>query len=73
MKRILEAAGRPDLEPEYLPARQGDADHVWGDNTQAKDLLGWEPKVPLQRGLAEFVVWYKKFRDPINQIGPALF
>lgn len=66
VKRILEATGRPDLEPEYLPSQQGDVDHTWGDNTRAKELLGWEPKVSIEKGLVDFVQWYKKFRDLIN-------
>ena len=66
VRRLLEAAGRPDLEPEYLPPQQGDVDHTWGDNTRAKHLLDWEPKVQIENGLVEFVDWYRKFRDRIN-------
>ena len=66
VRRILDAAGRPDLEPEYLPPRQGEAEQIRGDNTQAKELLGWESKVPMEKGLVEFVEWYKKFGDLIR-------
>ncbi|MGD0817706.1 MAG: NAD-dependent epimerase/dehydratase family protein [Methanomassiliicoccales archaeon] len=64
--RILGAAGRPDLEPEHLPAQEGDVEQLWGDNTMAKEILDWEPKFPLEKGLIELVEWYKKFRDRIN-------
>ena len=66
VRRLLEAVGRPDLEPEYLPPQQGDVDHTWGDNARARQLLDWEPKVQIEKGLVEFVDWYKKFRDRIN-------
>ena len=66
VRRIMEAAGRTDLEPEYLPPRQGVAEQIWGDNTRSKELLGWEPKVPMEKGLVEFVEWYKKFGDRTN-------
>ena len=63
---ILKAAGRPDLEIEFLPSRQDGVERMWGDNTRAKELLDWEPKVPMDKGLVEFVKWYEKSRDPID-------
>jgi nucleoside-diphosphate-sugar epimerase len=30
------------------------------DNTRAKELLGWEPKVSLEEGLRRTVEWYTK-------------
>jgi len=57
---ILKAVGREDLRPEYLPPQPGDVDHTWGDNSKAKDLLGWEPKVKIDEGLLRFVQWYKE-------------
>jgi UDP-glucose 4-epimerase len=59
---ILEATGRPDLEPEYLPPGPDEEERIWGDNTRAKYLLGWEPRVQIEEGLVEFVEWYKKSR-----------
>jgi UDP-glucose 4-epimerase len=66
VKAILESAGRPDVRPEYLPDEKGDEDQTWGNNAMAKTLLSWEPKVPVEKGLVEFVEWYKRFRDPIK-------
>jgi UDP-glucose 4-epimerase len=67
---IVSAAGRPDLEPEHLPAQRGDPDHNSGDNSRAKELLNWEPRVQMETGLVRFVDWYKRYRDLINRIGP---
>jgi UDP-glucose 4-epimerase len=60
VRSILKAVGREDLEPEYLPPQQGDVDHTWGDNTKARRLLGWGPKVKIDEGLHRFVEWYVK-------------
>ncbi|HUT27837.1 MAG TPA: GDP-mannose 4,6-dehydratase [Methanomassiliicoccales archaeon] len=59
VRSILKAVGREDLQPEHLPPQPGDVDHTWGDNTKAKRLLGWEPKVMIDEGLRRFVDWYK--------------
>jgi len=36
---------------EYIPPRLGEAHITLADNTKAKDILGWEPKVDLLQGL----------------------
>jgi UDP-glucose 4-epimerase len=56
---ILRAVGREDLRPEYLPPQPGDVDHTWGDNSKARELLGWQPKVKIDEGLSRFVDWYR--------------
>ena len=68
-KGVLEAVGRPDLEPEHLPSRPHEVEPIWGDNTRARELLDWEPKVPVDKGLVEFVKWYEKFGDRIDPTG----
>jgi nucleoside-diphosphate-sugar epimerase len=60
---ILKATGRTDLRPEHLGTQQGDVDHTWGDNSKAKALLGWEPKVGIEEGVRRFVDWYKDRRE----------
>ena len=40
-------------EVEYLPSRPGDAQDTYGDNRKAKELLGWEPTIMLEEGIAE--------------------
>jgi UDP-glucose 4-epimerase len=41
----------------YAPGRPGEQRHVEADITQARAILGWEPKVPFAAGLAETVKW----------------
>lgn len=40
-------------EREYLPPRPGDAQDTSGDTRKTKELLGWEPEVSLEEGIAE--------------------
>jgi UDP-glucose 4-epimerase len=60
---ILKATGRTDLRPEHLGTQQGDVDHTWGDNSKAKALLDWGPKVGIEEGIRRFVEWYKDRRE----------
>jgi UDP-glucose 4-epimerase len=60
---ILKATGRTDLRPEHLGTQQGDVDHTWGDNSKAKALLDWGPKVGIEEGIHRFVEWYKDRRE----------
>jgi len=56
---ILKTLGREDITPEHLPPQPGDVDHTWGDNTRARELLEWEPRVGIEEGLARFIEWYR--------------
>lgn len=45
-------------ETVYVPPRLGDVRYTKADNTKAKQLLGWEPTVSLEQGIAEMkVLW----------------
>ena len=56
---ILELTGRTDLTPIHTSPRPGDIRHALADISQAKKLLGYEPRVSLHQGLAELVKWYQ--------------
>lgn len=43
----------------YLP-KSGDAPHWRADISQAKKLLGWQPKISLGQGLKKTFNWFKK-------------
>ena len=38
-------------EKQYLPVRKGDVLHTLGDNSKAKELLQWTPKVQIEEGI----------------------
>jgi len=41
----------------YAPGRPGEQRHVEADITLARKVLGWQPRVPFNVGLAETVRW----------------
>jgi UDP-glucuronate 4-epimerase len=58
MMRILgEAFDRtPDIHE--LPMQPGDVERTWADVSHARDLLGYEPSMPFEEGIARFAKWY---------------
>ena len=47
-----------DIKPEIVGKyREGDIRHCVGDISKARNLLGYEPKVTLEEGLAELLKW----------------
>jgi UDP-glucose 4-epimerase len=43
-------------EKTYLPPREGDVLHTLGDNSEAKRLLGWQPKIDIEDGLKKIKI-----------------
>ena len=56
---IAGAAGGRD-EPEFHPARLGDLRRSSLDNSRAKQVLGWVPKVDLAEGVARTVDYFRQ-------------
>jgi UDP-glucose 4-epimerase len=50
---------RGEYPVNYAPGRSGEQRHVEADNIRAHQLLGWQPRVPFETGLAETVQWSK--------------
>ncbi len=46
------------MAPVHEPARAGDVRDSQADATRARDLLGWEPRVPFEEGLRRTVAWF---------------
>jgi nucleoside-diphosphate-sugar epimerase len=42
------------------------------DNTQAKQILGWEPKVSLEEGLEKTIDWYTKVHKSSGSVNSSL-
>ena len=56
--RIAQALGKQRLGPEITGKyRMGDIRHCFADITQARDLLGYQPRVSFEDGLAELTEW----------------
>ncbi|MCC6240707.1 MAG: NAD-dependent epimerase/dehydratase family protein [Phycisphaerales bacterium] len=52
--------GREDLTAEHLPPRAGDVAHSLAALEKARQLIGYEPVVDFDTGLAATVQWYKQ-------------
>ncbi len=50
----------------YLPEQPGEVHSTFADNTKAKVLLGYQPKMKLKNGLQLFYDWYVTNRDVLN-------
>lgn len=50
---VKEIAGLIGGEIEILPSRAGEMRYIEANNTKARELLGWEPTVKLEDGVAE--------------------
>lgn len=48
---------RADQVVQYAPGRPGEQRHVEADIARARDILGWEPRVPFEAGLAKTARW----------------
>lgn len=55
-------AGSLGVEPriERLPGQPGDVDRTFADISKARRLLGYDPQTPIERGIPEFVDWYRR-------------
>jgi UDP-glucose 4-epimerase len=56
---LARLVGRPDLAPVRAPARPGDVLRHCADVSKARRLLGFEPRVDLETGLARTVAWLR--------------
>jgi UDP-glucose 4-epimerase len=48
--------------PRHVEARAGDIRHSRADIAKARAMLGYEPKVPFEEGLARTLAWYRSLR-----------
>lgn len=60
-RKILELAGRADLEPMVLNEAKGEILHQYLSSDKAQRLLGWAPVASLDAGLLETIDWYRRF------------
>ncbi|MCR5763757.1 MAG: GDP-mannose 4,6-dehydratase, partial [Treponema sp.] len=46
---------------EFLPMQPGDVYQTYADVRELESDFGFKPSTPLEKGLSEFAVWYKRF------------
>ena len=66
VKEVFETAVRisgVDIPAEYVARRPGDPVAIWADNTQARELLGWEPRYGLEEIIEHAWRWHSSHPD----------
>ena len=58
-RTVAEIAGRPDAPIVHHEPRPGDVLRLYADMSQARSLLGYEPRIPLADGLLQLLSWYR--------------
>lgn len=53
---------------ENKPFHKADMESSWADVTKAGEMLGWEPQVSLQEGIAQAVDWYMAERGWVSKL-----
>jgi len=59
---LLEKATGRKAVRQQLPEQPGDVPITWADISKAKRLLGYDPQTPIEKGLEQFVSWYRRAR-----------
>ena len=59
----LKKAGNSNMEPVYGPDRRGDVKHSLADISKARKLLGYNPAITVDEGLAKTFAWYQNNRS----------
>jgi nucleoside-diphosphate-sugar epimerase len=59
VKAIAKLLGKENIKPSYVPPRPGDIKHSLADIKKAQKLIGYEPLVNFEQGIAKAIDWYK--------------
>ncbi|MFH1841347.1 MAG: GDP-mannose 4,6-dehydratase [Candidatus Nealsonbacteria bacterium] len=65
---LLRRITNKNNEIEFVDSRYGEVQNMIGDNSKAKRLLDWEPKIDLEEGLTKTYNWLK-VNKPIAYLG----
>jgi UDP-glucuronate 4-epimerase len=57
---IIEAAVGRKSERRDLPAAPGEMPSTWANTAFLEQLIGFKPATPIEKGVADFVAWYRK-------------
>jgi UDP-glucose 4-epimerase len=66
LHQLVAAATHCAAEPSVLPARAGELERVCLDVTKALHVLGWEPRVAIENGIADTVGWLQESLEPVS-------
>jgi UDP-glucuronate 4-epimerase len=57
----IENASEIKAKVNLMPIQPGDVESTWADTTKAKNELSYEPKFDLNKGVGNFVDWYRSY------------
>lgn len=60
VNRLVELIGGDVV---YVPKRPGEPDCTWADTTRIRSVLGWEPKVSFEEGVATMLKHIEHWAD----------
>jgi dTDP-glucose 4,6-dehydratase len=72
---VLAELGKPSDLKTIIPDRPGHDRRYVLDWSKIRRELGWEPRIPFDRGLADTVAWYAQHRDwwePLRERAPVV-
>ena len=62
-RKIIELCGKKGrIKPVHVAPRPGEVGRLVADYSKAKKLLGWEPEYTFEKGLTEFIKWYRSYK-----------
>lgn len=56
---IEKACGKPAVQ-RFRPSQPGDVPVTYADITRARTEIGYDPRIPIGRGVSRFVEWYRR-------------
>jgi len=69
LHKIEDRLGRKGLI-KYIDKNPADVNANWANVEKARQILGWEPQVTLDEGIAALVDWYMQERAWTSQVLP---
>lgn len=62
VRMLLNFTVKEDIEPIYDSFKLGDVFHTYADISKGKKLLGYDPKINLEKGIRKFIEWFELTR-----------
>jgi UDP-glucuronate 4-epimerase len=60
---IIEEELGKQAEKNFLPLQPGDVPETYADIQRTTEILGFNPKTPIRKGVREFIRWYKNYYE----------
>lgn len=67
---LVDLLGEPGMTPVFDAPRPGDVGQHCADVTKARELLGFEARVPIEEGLARYLAWVQRESARVMEAAP---